>query len=168
MTLKQTLQDAFELAALRDEARAISRVGPHAATRLWAEVRDTIDKAARLREEELRRHRDNYDTRVENYKKYARDQDKPPPRAYEPYPFRGAKFDEASVTRQSRLMVEHGHKSRMTHIDRGETKRLRAIRKQANDLHRMQGQLRLVFTREAKPNDRTPIPPRDNGPHRKR
>lgn len=168
MTLKQTLQDAFELAALRDEARAISRVGPHAATRLWGEVCDTIERASTLREEELRRHRDNYDTRVENYKKYVRDQDKPPHRAYEPYPFRGAKFDEASVTRQSRLMVEHGHKSRMARIDRGETKRLLTIRKQADALHRMHGQLPLVFTRVAHPNDRTLKPRRDDGPHRKR
>lgn len=155
MTLKQTLQDAFELAALRDEARAISRVGPHAATRLWAEVRETIDKAARLREEELRRHRDNYDTRVENYKKYVRDQDKPPHRAYEPYPFRGAKFDEASVTRQSRLMVEHGHQARMARINRGEDKRLQNIRKEARALYLAHGKLVAAFTRAADPDDRT-------------
>ncbi len=151
MTLKQTLQDAFELAALRDEARAISRVGPHAATRLWAEVRETIDKAARSCERKisgvamttatpaLKTTKSTCATRIISCRTG---------RMSRIHSEALSSIESQVSARQSRLLMEHGHQASTARINRGEDKRHAKHSQEARALYLAHGKLVAAFERE--------------------
>lgn len=137
--------DDWVVATLRDYVEELQNLRGQAATRLWREARDVIDTAARLREEEIVRHKRYFTERVEQQKTAVRDDDKPPHRKYEPWGFGGAQFDEDQVTRIARNRVVQAHEMRLAEITQNEIQGLRAIKREARSIGRLWGRARKHF-----------------------
>lgn len=134
MSRAREIRIAFDLSSMRELLMALRNVKSEQAQEIWKEAKKIQDKAQRLRDEERARFARNYDARVVAYAKYVRDEDKPPHRAHEPYPFRGAKMDEVEVQRAATLKAESGHFRRMTSITNGEFDRLAKLCEYARDM----------------------------------
>lgn len=139
-------QTAFDLVNLRQLMDEVRKLPQQSAQEIWRRAQEIMAEAQGERDEETRIYNLHYRERIDAQKNIIRDEDKPPRRDFEPYGYRGAKFDEHMVTRNAKARVELSHCMRVIDIDRKELAELAALRKLARKMLKLHGAARTEFS----------------------
>lgn len=127
--------------------REVSKLPEKSAQEVWRQAKEVMTHAQNERDEEARIYNLHYWERIDAQKNIVRDEDKPPRRDFEPYGYRGAKFDEHMVARNAKHRVEFSHEARLIDINRNEARALHALERVARKLLKQHGVAKVEFKR---------------------